>query len=29
MDIAGRDYQLEAIKRVAENLVVNGKNGRH
>ena len=26
-DIAGRDYQLEAIKRVAENLVVNGKNG--
>jgi len=27
MDIAGRDYQLEAIKRVAENLVVNGKNG--
>ncbi|MEN8885252.1 MAG: DEAD/DEAH box helicase family protein [Winogradskyella sp.] len=27
LDIAGRDYQLEAIKRVAENLVVDGKNG--
>lgn len=26
-DIAGRDYQLEAIKRVAENLVVDGKDG--
>ncbi len=26
-DIAGRDYQLEAIKRVAENLVVDGKEG--
>lgn len=25
--IAGRDYQLEAIKRVAENLVVTGKEG--
>jgi type I restriction enzyme R subunit len=27
LDIAGRDYQLEAIKRVAENLVVDGKDG--
>ena len=27
MDIAGRDYQLEAIKRVAENLVVTVKKG--
>jgi type I restriction enzyme R subunit len=27
MDIAGRDYQLEAIKRVAENLVVTSKKG--
>jgi len=27
MDIAGRDYQLEAIKRIAENLVVDGKDG--
>ena len=27
LDIAGRDYQLEAIKRVAENLVVDGKGG--
>ncbi|NNK40525.1 MAG: DEAD/DEAH box helicase family protein, partial [Winogradskyella sp.] len=27
-DIAGRDYQLEAIKRVAENLVVNTANGK-
>ena len=26
-DIAGRDYQLEAIKRVAENLVIDGKDG--
>jgi len=26
-DIAGRDYQLEAIKRVTENLVVTGKDG--
>ena len=26
-DIAGRDYQLEAIKRIAENLVVDGKDG--
>jgi type I restriction enzyme R subunit len=26
-NIAGRDYQLEAIKRVAENLVVDGKDG--
>jgi len=25
--ISGRDYQLEAIKRVAENLVVTAKNG--
>ncbi|MGY5351027.1 DEAD/DEAH box helicase family protein [Wenyingzhuangia sp. IMCC45533] len=25
-DIAGRPYQLEAIKRVSENLVVTGKN---
>ena len=25
--IAGRDYQLEAIKRVSENLVVEGKDG--
>lgn len=25
--IAGRDYQLEAIQRIAENLVVDGKNG--
>lgn len=27
MDIAGRDYQLEAIKRIAENLLVTGKDG--
>lgn len=27
MDIAGRDYQLEAIQRVAENWVVDGKDG--
>jgi type I restriction enzyme R subunit len=27
MAIAGRDYQLEAIKRVAENLVVTSKKG--
>jgi type I restriction enzyme, R subunit len=27
VDIAGRPYQLEAIKRVAENLVVSGKEG--
>jgi type I restriction enzyme R subunit len=26
-DIAGRPYQLEAIKRVAENLVITGKAG--
>lgn len=26
-DIAGRDYQLEAIQRVAENLVVTAKDG--
>ena len=26
--IAGRDYQLEAIKRVAENLVVNATDGK-
>jgi hypothetical protein len=26
--IAGRDYQLEAIQRVAENLVVTGKDGK-
>ena len=26
-DIAGRDYQLEAIQRVAENLVLTAKNG--
>ncbi len=26
-EIAGRDYQLEAIQRVAENIVVDGKNG--
>ena len=25
--IAGRDYQLEAIKRVSENLIVNAKDG--
>lgn len=25
--IAGRDYQIEAIKRIAENLVVDGKDG--
>lgn len=27
MAIAGRDYQLEAIKRISENLVVNAKDG--
>jgi len=27
-DIAGRKYQIEAIKRVAENSVVTGKDGR-
>ena len=27
LDIVGRDYQLEAIKRVAENLVINAKDG--
>ena len=27
MDIAGRDYQLEAIKRVAENLSSTSKDG--
>lgn len=27
-DIAGRAYQLEAIKRVAENLVVTGRDGQ-
>ena len=27
LDIAGRDYQMEAIKRVAENLVTTGKDG--
>ncbi len=27
LHIAGRDYQLEAIKRVAENLLVTGKDG--
>lgn len=27
LDIAGRDYQLEAIKRIAENLVVTAKDG--
>jgi type I restriction enzyme R subunit len=26
-EIAGRDYQLEAIKRIAENLVADGKDG--
>ena len=26
LDIAGRDYQIEAIKRIAENFVVTGKN---
>ncbi len=28
MAIAGRDYQLEAIKRIAENLVVDNKYGK-
>ena len=27
-DISGRDYQLEAIKRVAENFVINNKDGK-
>ena len=27
-ELAGRDYQLEAIKRVAENLVIDGKDGK-
>lgn len=26
--IAGRDYQLEAIKRIAENLVITGQDGK-
>ena len=28
LDIAGRAYQLEAIQRIAENLVRTGKNGK-
>lgn len=27
VDIAGRDYQLEAIQRVAENIAITGKDG--